>query len=289
MAAQKPDTPASTEMLDPEDVEESVKRAAERAAEERATILSAEEMAAQKPETPAATEAFDPDEMEAAAQRAAERAATTRGQPIDAQQMAEEKPITPEETAKIDPSMLPPTSTREMASTKPPTRDATSELGSVEAAAKMAAEKPASPLSTVEAAPEPGAVDTPLIEEEPESKGVAEIAEVHAVEEKGITAEVETMELRPDELESIAPDRLTLLEGIGPKISAALVNAGISSYSRLADTPEEDLREILQKAGVRLSPTLPTWAEQARFAARGDWDGLKAFQAKIGRSGKVEE
>ncbi len=78
-------------------------------------------------------------------------------------------------------------------------------------------------------------------------------------------------------------DDLTIVEGIGKKMAAALVAAGIDSYEKLACASESDLRAAIENAGMRLSPTLPTWAEQAGYAVRGDWDGLKQYQAQLGR------
>ena len=74
------------------------------------------------------------------------------------------------------------------------------------------------------------------------------------------------------------PDDLTVIEGIGPKMSAALAAAGINSFAKLTKTSEADLRAAIQAAGMRFAPSVPTWAEQAAFAVKGDWAGMKAFQ-----------
>ncbi|PJF22902.1 MAG: ATP synthase F1 subunit gamma [Phototrophicales bacterium] len=76
-------------------------------------------------------------------------------------------------------------------------------------------------------------------------------------------------------------DDLTKIEGIGPKMAAALNSAGITRYAQLAQLSEEQLREIINNAGMRFSPSLPTWARQAEFAANGDWDGLRDYQDKL--------
>jgi F-type H+-transporting ATPase subunit gamma len=76
-------------------------------------------------------------------------------------------------------------------------------------------------------------------------------------------------------------DDLRRIEGIGPKMSAALKSAGIASFAQLADASEDDLREAISQAGMNFSPSLATWAEQAAFAARGDWDGLAAYQDEL--------
>lgn len=75
-----------------------------------------------------------------------------------------------------------------------------------------------------------------------------------------------------------AGDDLTVVEGIGPKIAAALVAAGIDTFDKLAHASEDDLRKALEAASLRFAPSLPTWAKQAAYAAQGDFDGLKAYQ-----------
>jgi F-type H+-transporting ATPase subunit gamma len=76
-------------------------------------------------------------------------------------------------------------------------------------------------------------------------------------------------------------DDLTVIEGIGKKMSAALVAAGLSTFAQLAAASEDELRAAIQKAGMNFSPSLPTWARQAEYAASGDWDGLKAYQEEL--------
>jgi hypothetical protein len=61
----------------------------------------------------------------------------------------------------------------------------------------------------------------------------------------------------------------------------ALVAAGIDSYDNLASASEAQLRAALKNAGLRLAPSVPTWPEQAAYAARGDWDGLSAYQKML--------
>jgi predicted flap endonuclease-1-like 5' DNA nuclease len=84
-----------------------------------------------------------------------------------------------------------------------------------------------------------------------------------------------------------APDDLTRIEGVGPKMSAALTAAGIDTFARLAAADEATIRAAIEAAGMRFAPSMDTWAEQAAYAARGDWDGLKAFQDSLtaGRRG----
>jgi predicted flap endonuclease-1-like 5' DNA nuclease len=79
------------------------------------------------------------------------------------------------------------------------------------------------------------------------------------------------------------PDDLTLIEGIGPKISGALQAAGVTTFADLAAADEGRLRQILEAADPRLlrlaNPA--TWPGQASLAAAGDWDALKALQDRL--------
>lgn len=77
-------------------------------------------------------------------------------------------------------------------------------------------------------------------------------------------------------------DNLKRIEGIGPKISGLLNNAGIKSYWALSDSTAEDLREILLSGGPRYKMHNPnSWPQQARLAAEGKWNELQALQDKL--------
>ena len=77
-------------------------------------------------------------------------------------------------------------------------------------------------------------------------------------------------------------DDLRIIEGIGPKISQLLNEAGISTFAQLASADIEDLRRILANAGSRFRLAKPdTWPEQARLAADGDWEALEALQSEL--------
>jgi predicted flap endonuclease-1-like 5' DNA nuclease len=74
-------------------------------------------------------------------------------------------------------------------------------------------------------------------------------------------------------------DDLTRLNGIGAKSASALKAAGIDSYHKLANSTNDAIRAALTTGGVRLVGDVETWAQQAGYAARGDWDGLRQFNA----------
>ena len=80
---------------------------------------------------------------------------------------------------------------------------------------------------------------------------------------------------------SSEPDDLTKIEGIGPKYSQTLIAGGISTFAQVAASNEEALTKIISDAGMRRPASIVTWAEQATFAAKGDWDGLATFQDSL--------
>lgn len=80
-------------------------------------------------------------------------------------------------------------------------------------------------------------------------------------------------------------DDLRRVEGIGPKIESVLNAAGITTFSHLAVTTPETLREILTEAGVTAVSDPTTWPEQAELAAQGKWQALEQLQEQL-RGGK---
>jgi len=80
-----------------------------------------------------------------------------------------------------------------------------------------------------------------------------------------------------------APDDLTVIEGIGPKIAAALSNAGIDTYEKIASRTPAELERIVKAEGVRLIGKADSWPPQAKLAASGDFEGLKAYRRARGK------
>jgi predicted flap endonuclease-1-like 5' DNA nuclease len=121
--------------------------------------------------------------------------------------------------------------------------------------------------SQAEAAPVETAMTEPAVEEMPWEAAPGE----------GITESGETSG-------PAAPDDLSVLEGIGPKISSLLQEAGITTFRQLAETDPGRLEEILREAGLNLADP-GTWPEQARLLADGDKQGFKTLieQLKAGR------
>jgi len=75
-------------------------------------------------------------------------------------------------------------------------------------------------------------------------------------------------------------DDLTMIEGIGPKIAGILKQAGISSFAQLAGADLSFLENLLKQNGLQFTKPA-SWAEQARLAADGKMDELKALQEKL--------
>lgn len=108
--------------------------------------------------------------------------------------------------------------------------------------------------------------------EEPEHHAPAPAAEAEVV----VEAKAEPAAAPAKPAEPAEPDDLRRIEGIGPKVSSALIEMGISTFAQLAKADPEKLEADLKAAGVRIISGAPaTWPEQAAFAAKGDWAGFE--------------
>ena len=77
-------------------------------------------------------------------------------------------------------------------------------------------------------------------------------------------------------------DKLTLIEGVGPKIASLLNADGIVTFADLASTKIGTLTKILKDAGPRFSMHKPnSWPKQARLARDGKMDALKKLQDEL--------
>ncbi len=140
-------------------------------------------------------------------------------------------------------------------------------------------------------APEPveEVVTAPVVDTAPET----DIPEEVSVD-LGVAEEVEapvmgaaTPEEKPKA--DAKPDKLTKIEGIGPKIAEKLNNAGILTFKDLAAASLEKLQGVLDEAGPRYRMHDPgTWAEQSALAADGKWDELEALQDKLDGGKRVD-
>lgn len=82
-------------------------------------------------------------------------------------------------------------------------------------------------------------------------------------------------------------DDLIKIEGIGPKVVKVLKGAGITTFDELAHAKADDVQKILNAAGMQMMNP-EGWVDQAKLAAKGDWQGLEKLQAELkgGRKSK---
>ncbi|MEO0467999.1 MAG: 50S ribosomal protein L17 [Bacteroidota bacterium] len=112
-----------------------------------------------------------------------------------------------------------------------------------------------------------------VVEEAPVEEPVAEDAPVEEAPAEEPVAE---------EAPAVEPDDFKKIEGIGPKISSLLHDAGILTFAQLAETDADRIREILAAAGNRYKAHDPsTWPKQSGMAAEGKWDELKKWQDEL--------
>ncbi|MFE7507595.1 helix-hairpin-helix domain-containing protein [Promicromonospora sp. NPDC057488] len=75
-----------------------------------------------------------------------------------------------------------------------------------------------------------------------------------------------------------AADDLQRIEGIGPKIAAALAAAGYTTYAKIAGASEDELREAVAGQGIKFAPAASSWADQAQYLVDGDTAGFEEYQ-----------
>ncbi len=77
----------------------------------------------------------------------------------------------------------------------------------------------------------------------------------------------------------LGKDNLQIIEGVGPKISKLLTNAGFGTWTAVAAASYDDLKKVLDDAGPRYRIHDPkTWPKQAELAAKGEWEELIQYQ-----------
>ncbi|SCL45715.1 Predicted 5' DNA nuclease, flap endonuclease-1-like, helix-3-turn-helix (H3TH) domain [Micromonospora citrea] len=76
-----------------------------------------------------------------------------------------------------------------------------------------------------------------------------------------------------------AADDFRRIQGVGPKMAAALQEAGIRTYRQLAELDEAALRETIRGAGLRAAPSLATWPQQAKVLAGAPREAAAALPA----------
>lgn len=78
-----------------------------------------------------------------------------------------------------------------------------------------------------------------------------------------------------------AGDDLQRIEGVGPKMAAALRAAGLDTFDTIADSSTGELQAAVESAGLRFAPSLGTWPQQARLLAIGDVEGHERLTSRL--------
>ena len=77
-------------------------------------------------------------------------------------------------------------------------------------------------------------------------------------------------------------DDLTVIEGIGPKISQLLIADGIETFRQLEKTEVSDIQKILDDAGPSFKLAKPeSWPKQSGLCVAQDWQELKEYQDRL--------
>lgn len=109
----------------------------------------------------------------------------------------------------------------------------------------------------------------------PAKKTTAKKTTVKKAATKKATAKKATAKAKKDNIKKH-------IEGIGPKIEKLLAERDITTFEGLAKAKISVLKEILAAAGPRFKMHDPaTWSEQAKLAAKGDWDKLAKLQEEL--------
>ena len=75
-------------------------------------------------------------------------------------------------------------------------------------------------------------------------------------------------------------DDLVKIEGIGPKTVKLLNRAGIETFEDLAQAKASDVQKLLDGAGLQMMNP-EGWIDQAKLAAKDDWDGFEKLQREL--------
>jgi predicted flap endonuclease-1-like 5' DNA nuclease len=81
---------------------------------------------------------------------------------------------------------------------------------------------------------------------------------------------------------TVKPDDLKLIEGVGPAIEKLLNSKGISTFDQLSVEKTANLEKMLDEAGPRFRVHVPeTWPEQARLLKENKMDEFKVLTEKL--------
>ena len=77
-------------------------------------------------------------------------------------------------------------------------------------------------------------------------------------------------------------DNLSIVEGIGPKITELLRAGGIDTFAKLAVSDAAKLEQILKAGGPHFNAAQPgTWPKQADMVVKAQWPALRKWQDEL--------
>ena len=85
----------------------------------------------------------------------------------------------------------------------------------------------------------------------------------------------------------VPADDFRRIQGVGPKMAAALQDAGIRTYRQLAELDEAGLRETIRAAGLRATASLTTWPQQAKLLAGATAEADRVLPTPTGTDEQV--
>lgn len=154
-------------------------------------------------------------------------------------------------------------------------------------APNLAAGPPAAPIEAapIEAAPADGPMmDAPVAGATPSTQEAKDDERAEAPSAATRRSAVATPPVRPVAATSVEVDDFRRIQGIGPKMAAALQAAGVRTYQQLAELDETTLRDLIRAAGLRAAPGLATWPQQARVLASAPDEAATALPVQNGTS-----
>ncbi len=120
-----------------------------------------------------------------------------------------------------------------------------------------------------------------LAEQRDEAVKAAEESASRAEELARRTQEKSQTERQSDQatapVDTLEADDLTKINGIGKIFRDILYDAGIKTFDQLSNSSREGLIGVIVAAGKVPPPGLETWPQQAVYASKGDWEGLRAY------------
>lgn len=107
------------------------------------------------------------------------------------------------------------------------------------------------------------------------------VAKAVASDKKPETKTAEASLLPAKYLNKDGSEDITKVEGVGPKTSTILVEAGVDTFAKISAKTPDEIREIIKAGGGRSVPSIETWPEQAALLANGDVEAFEKLAEEL--------